>query len=512
MTDKSVATPFRYLLPLLYGALFVLFYASSYGDMLDWWGNPDYNYCSLVPLIAAYLLWERRQSLCLPSVSSLAGFVVAVFGIFLYLLGEMGGHLFSIHISSWIIFVGLLWMHFGWDKLRAIAFPVCILLAMFPLPNIVNTTITSGLKLISSNLGVKILQLSGVAVFQDGNIIDLGFTRMEVVEACSGLRYFFPLILVAILLAAHHRARFWQRFLLVLSAVPFSILTNALRIAAMGWLYPVMGNGIIEGFWHEFLGWVLFMFTIVFLLVEMRLLLWLVPMGAGQPPKNVFTVARQMPKQRAVLPMALVILVMLAGTATSTRTINFREQVPMVKPMSEFPMTIGEWQGKTTPLEQIYLDALNLTDYLQADYVNEQGRSVGVYVGYYASQTKGVSTHSPEVCLPGSGWIFKGSGLALVPVGEAETMAEVKRVVMEKNGVKMLMYYWYAQRGRVLNNPFQLKWFTFVDALTKQRTDGALVRLITTVHEREKPEDAEARLQGFVRQVGPQLNTYLPGK
>ncbi len=511
MTDKPVATPFRYLFPLLYGALFVLIYASSYKVMLQWWENPDYNYCSLVPVIAAYLLWERRQALRLPSVPSPLGVAVVGFGIFIYLLGELGGEFYAIYFSSWMMLVGVLWLHLGWEKLRAIAFPVAMLVAMFPFPNMINSTITLGLKLISSNLGVKILQLSGVAVFQEGNIIDLGFTRMEVVEACSGLRYFFPLLLVAILLAAHHKARLWQRALLVLSAIPFSVMTNGLRIAAMGWLYPIMGNDIIEGFWHEFLGWVLFMLTIVFLLVEMRLLLWVAPMATGQPPKNIFIAARKTPKSRAVLPLALAVLAMLAVTATAIRTVNFREQLPLVKPMAEFPMTIGEWQGKTSALEQIYLDALKLSDYLQADYVNGQGRSVSLYVAYNESQRKGQSSHSPATCLPGSGWIFKDSGTTSMPVGQDGAMVKVKRAFMEKNGARMLVYYWFPQRGRVLTNLFQLKWYTFVDALTKQRTDGALVRLITTVYEREKPEDAEARLQNFVRQVGPQLNTYLPG-
>lgn len=511
MTDKSVATPFRYLFPLLYGAFFVLFFTSSFQDMLKSWDTSDYNYCYLVPMIAGYLLWERRTALSLPSVPSLVGIIVVVSGIFLYLLGELGGHLFSINLSAWILLTGLLLVHLGWHKFRVIAFPVCMLAAMIPLPNVVNTTITSGMKLISSNLGVKILQLTGVAVFQEGNIIDLGFTRMEVVEACSGLRYFFPLILVAILLAAHHKARFWQRALLVLSAVPLSILTNSLRIAGMGWLYPFMGNAILEGFWHEFLGWALFMLTIIFLLGEMWLLLRLVPMAPVQPSPGIPLGSKSMPVPRSVFPLALIVLVMLVATATVTRTVNFREQLPLVKPFAEFPMLIGEWQGKTSPLEQKFLDALNLSDYLQADYMNNQGRSVGVYVGYYESQSKGESSHSPEVCLPGSGWIFKNSGIASAPVGQAGEMADVKRVIMEKSGVRMIMYYWYHQRGRILNNPFQLKWYTFVDALTKQRTDGALVRLITTVYEREKPEDAEARLQNFVRQVGPQLNTYLPG-
>lgn len=511
MSDQTAATPFRYILPMIYGVLFVLLFYSSYEDMLVWWESSDYNYCYLVPLIAGYLFWERRDALRLNSVPSLAGLIVVVFGIFLYLLGELGGHLFSVHISSWIIFVGLIWMHFGWDKLRAISFPVCILLAMFPLPSIVNTAITSKLKLFSSGLGAMILRGSGVAVFQDGNIIDLGFARMELVDACSGLRYFFPLVIVAILVAGLHRARYWQRILLVLSAAPISALSNALRIVAMGWLFPVLGQLILDGFWHELLGFVLFMFTILILLGELRLLLWLAPMGAEMPAQDDIDCARRMPRQRSMLPLAMAALGLLSVTAAVGRTIDFREQTPLAKPMSQFPMTIAEWQGMTSPLEQMYLDRLNLSDYLQASYVNKSGQTVGVYVGYYASQTKGVSSHSPEVCLPGSGWTFDDAGSALAAVGPAESMAEVRRVVMEKDGMKMLMYYWYAQRGRVLNNPFQLKWFNFVDALTKQRTDGALVRLITMVYEREKPEDAEARLQGFVRQIAPELNAHIPG-
>jgi exosortase D (VPLPA-CTERM-specific) len=516
MTDQPVTAISRYILPVLYGALFVLLFTASYQVMLEWWKNPDYNYCSLVPLIAGYLLWERRQALRLPSVPSPAGVMVVALGIFLYLLGELGGEFYTIYFSSWVMLVGVLWLHFGWKKLRAIAFPVLMLMAMFPFPDMVNKTLTLGLKLLSSNIGVKILQFSGVSVFQEGNIIDLGFTRMEVVEACSGLRYFFPLILVAILLAAHQKARFWQRALLVLSAVPFSVVTNSLRIAAMGWLYPVLGNDIIEGFWHEFLGWFLFMLTIGLFIVEMRILLWLAPVKpeteSEAPSSSRISTIRPEPRLRPVLPFALVALIILGATGTAVRAINFREQLPLVRPMAEFPMTLGEWQGKTSQLEQEYLEALKLSDYLLADYANGKGQTVSLYVAYNESQRKGQSSHSPATCLPGSGWIFKDSGLVSIPAGPDGTMAEVKRAFMEKDGVRMLVYYWFPQRGRVLNNLFQLKWYTFVDALTKQRTDGALVRLITTAYDREQPEDTEARLQGFIREVGPQLNNFLPGE
>lgn len=515
MTERIPAKAAQGLFPVLYGALFFLLFSSSYQTMFKVWESSDYNYCYIVPLLAGYLLWERRDSLEMPSSPSWAGIVCVVLGILLYLLGELGGEFYSIYLASWFMLTGVLWLHLGWPKLRAFAFPLSFLLAMFPFPTMVNNALTLKLKLISSTIGVKILQLSGVAVFQEGNIIDLGFSQLEVVEACSGLRYLFPLLLIAILLAAQHRARFWQRAMLVLSAVPLSIAINSLRIASMGWLYPLWGIDALEGFWHEAIGWLIFMASVGFLLGEIWLLVKLAPLAAplSLPADQASRQHPQPARPRPVWPLAVVALCLLGVTATATRGgINFREQVPLARPLAEFPMEIGEWQGNRSTMEQIYLDALKLSDYLQADYHNDQGRVVSLYVAYNESQRKGESSHSPASCLPGSGWIFKDSGTTSLPVGQDTAQAEVKRAFMEKNAAQMVVYYWFPQRGRVLTNLFQLKWYAFWDALTRQRTDGALVRLLTTVNSDEQPEEAEARLQAFARQVGPHLNIFLPGK
>jgi EpsI family protein len=134
---------------------------------------------------------------------------------------------------------------------------------------------------------------------------------------------------------------------------------------------------------------------------------------------------------------------------------------------------------------------------------------VNFYTAYYESQRKGEGTHSPETCLPGSGWLFREAGITHVPLGSG-TSIPVKRAFMEKSGQKELTYYWFAMRGRTLTSLYQVKFYTFWDALTRHRTDGALVRLITPVYEGEEMKDAEMRLQKFTKEIVPVLKAYIP--
>ena len=174
---------------------------------------------------------------------------------------------------------------------------------------------------------------------------------------------------------------------------------------------------------------------------------------------------------------------------------------------------MGEWIGDRKAMEQVFLDTLKLTDYSIVDYRDPKGKEINVYVAYNDRQTKGQSSHSPDSCLPGSGWEFHDSGTVVVPgTGGGGQPMRVKRALMEKNGVRQLSYYWFPQRGRILTSMYQLKAYAFWDALTRRRTDGALVRLITPVNESEQLSDAETRLQAFARDLVPVLDRFLPGK
>lgn len=485
--------------------------------MVKSWGKDDYSHCYLIPFIVGYLLWEKRETLLRSqSISSWIGLVPLCMGVVGYWIGELGGEYYTLYLSSWCILMGLCLLHMGWAKVKEMLFPLCLILTMFPLPSFFNNRITLGLKLISTSIGVKIMRLFGMTAFQDGNIIDLGFTQLQVVDACSGLRYLFPLIVLGILMAYFFRSRWWKKVLIVLSTIPITIFTNSLRIALTGILSQKFGTKAVEGFFHDFEGWLIFMVAFALLALEMLILAKLFPEPSvdsdmrgdveGTSSDSPSPFMEKGPGGRAVF---IVSVLLLSLTLILSRGVEFREAIPMSKSFDTFPMEIGKWQGIHQPMETIIIDALDLTDYIMVDYQDGKGHLINFYVAYYESQRKGESIHSPATCLRGSGWVFGQSGRSDISLGGDATLP-VNRAVISKGPYRQISYYWFPMRGRMLTNAFQMKWFNFWDALTQQRTDGALVRVIAPVGENENPAEAEARLQGFIREMVPVLGTFLP--
>ena len=505
------------------GLIYVFLLGGLYFSTLQWlinkdWARPDYSYGYLIPLIVAYLIWETRASLfSVPSRSSWKGLILFLPGICLFWLGELGGEFFTQYLSLWSIVVGLLWLNMGEKRVKEMLFPLVLALAMFPLPSFFNNRITLYLKLISTTIGVKIMRLFGMTAFQDGNIIDLGFTQLQVVDACSGLRYLFPLIVLGILMAYFFRSHWWKKGLIVLSTIPITIFTNSLRIALTGILSQKFGTKAVEGFFHDFEGWLIFMVAFALLALEMLILAKLFPEPSvdSDTERDVeiapsSSMAKGTGREvKLTQPQFLVSVLLLSLTLLLSRGVEFREAIPMTRSFDTFPMEIGKWQGIPQPMETIIIDALDLTDYIMVDYQDGKGHPINFYVAYYESQRKGESIHSPATCLRGSGWVFGQSGRSDIALGGGATLP-VNRAVISKGPFRQISYYWFPMRGRMLTNAFQMKWYNFWDALTRQRTDGALVRVIAPVGEDEKAEKAEARLQGFIREMLPVLETFLP--
>jgi exosortase D (VPLPA-CTERM-specific) len=508
--------PISWIRAASYACVLVLIYYSALKELYFQWSGEDYSYCWLIPFIVLYLVWEKRAALAaIPSRTSWAGLVPLCIGIFLFWLGELGGEYYTLYTSLWFVVIGLLYVHLGWEKIRSIGFALVFIFAMFPFPNLINFPLALKLRLISSQLGVRILQLNGMSAYREGNTIDLGFTQLQVIDACSGIRYLFPLMILALLLAYWFKGHMWKRVALFLSSIPMTIVINVFRIAATGMLYGNFGAAVAEGFFHSFSGWLTFMVAIPVFLLEIWILGKLPPrLISGTPypalPDSAVSHLKiQLISRPFFHPAFITALILLMATAVMSRTIDFREKIPIKKPLAELPAQIGEWNGVKERMEQQFMEGLQFSDYVIADYRNPAGRSVNFYTAYYESQRKGEAIHSPEACLPGSGWVFNQTGLAEIPVGNGQTI-RVNRAFMEKAGQKQLSYFWFAQRNRVLTNLYQVKVYTFWSALTKHRTDGALVRLITPIYGNEDAKEAEKRLQGFTQLMFPVLKSFIP--
>jgi len=204
--------------------------------------------------------------------------------------------------------------------------------------------------------------------------------------------------------------------------------------------------------------------------------------------------------------------VLVAAALVSLFFTERTEVLPQRESFASFPLTIEDWQGREQGLAPEILHRLKLEDYINADFSNSRtGDLVNFYVAYYASQRKGASAHSPASCIPAGGWEIKDFRTVLVPgIRPDGAGLPVNRVVISKGLSRQLVYYWFQERGRILTNEYLVKWYLLVDAVTRNRTDGALVRLVTPLAAGADPAEADALLAGFIRTIEPNLHGYIP--
>jgi len=489
--------------------------------MLKFWQEPEYSHGYLIPFISFYLLSVRLVLLeqANPEPSWL-GVGLVLTGLAGFLLGELSALYVVVQYSFVLTLWGLVLTQVGSRGIKVLWPVLVFLLFMVPLPRFIQWNLSNNLQLISSELGAGFLRLMTVPVFLEGNVIDLGIYKLQVVEACDGLRYLFPLMSFAMLCAMLFRGPVWQRVLLFVSSAPIAIVMNSFRIAVTGVLVNLYGIDAAEGFLHYFEGWVIFTACLLILFLEM----WALASLRGRRLDDVFDVALPdrtfLPRLGALLrpnlPLAAAAALITAAAIASFSIANRQEITPARTSLASFPLTIGEWRGQAAEISAGELDALKLTDYIIATYVRPgAAESVELYVAYYSSQRKGASIHSPKACLPGGGWVIDEFGQ--VPVkgaGASDNQGDsltVNRSLISLGEKRMLVYYWFQGRGRIITNEYLAKWFIFWDSLTRNRTDGALVRVITVVPDSSQVEAADQRLQEFILRAAPRLSYSIPG-
>jgi exosortase D (VPLPA-CTERM-specific) len=514
-----VATPKIWLFAFFAAALLgVTFYVGIREMVIVWNISEEFSYGYMIPFITLFLIWQKKNILeKIEFTGSWSGVLIVILGLIFFYLGSLSAIKTVIQYALVIVVVGLAISIMGWRGVKPILVPLLFLLFMIPLPSFFLNNLSSQLQLISSSLGVEITRLFGVSVHLEGNVVDLGSFKLQVVEACSGLRYLFPLMSLSFICAYIYQGAFWKRALIFLSSIPITVFMNSFRIGVIGVLVEYRGIAQAQGFLHDFEGWAIFMACFGIILVEMwilakvggekRALIDVFNLSFPEPlPENVEIKKRKLPRQYIVAGVCL------AATAISSHFLVTRAEVhPQRTNFASFPLKLGDWQGKRDTIEKIYLDELKLTDYILADFAKDKTNIINLYVAYYASQRAGESAHSPRSCIPGGGWRIQSiSPRTVEGVMVDGAPLTVNRLVIQKGDAKQLVYYWFQQRGRIITNEYLVKWYLFWDALTRNRTDGALVRLVTFIPPSGNIADADRQLTMFAEKTAGVLKDYIP--
>jgi exosortase D (VPLPA-CTERM-specific) len=505
---------------LLFAAAWVLLFfmfRDGLKEMERVWAEPEYSHAYLIPFLSLYVLSTRLGALRETQLAqSWFGVAIVVCGLVAYVAGEISALFIIVQYGFLITLWGLMVTVLGLRGSRVIWASLIFLVFLVPLPRFFQYSLSSGLQLVSSELGTAMLRLMGVRVFLEGNVIDLGTYKLQVVEACSGLRYLFPLMSFGFLCAILFRGPLWQRWTIFVSSLPITVVMNSFRIAVTGVLVNRFGTEAADGFLHYFEGWVIFTACLVLMFLEMALFARL----GRRKLDDVFDVHipelrdfRGWLAGRNVGAPLVAAVVLMAGGAVASLTIPDREEIiPQYASLGTFPLNIGNWQGKPRTIGEQELELLKLTEYAMISYQNVEDRGlVELYVAYYESQRKGTSAHSPRACLPGSGWVFEEFGQVDVPdILPDGAPVPVNRVLVSMGDERLLVYYWFMQRGRLITNEYLVKWYIFWDSITRRRTDGALVRLITPVSDVAAVPAAEAELRAFLAKAYPALYYHIP--
>ncbi|MBE7515401.1 MAG: EpsI family protein [Chloracidobacterium sp.] len=493
----------------------------------DLWNDENYSHGLLIPFVAAFILWRERGRLLSAAgePERAVGIGVVAAGLLLLLGGTVGAELFTQRIALIITIAGLVIYFFGRRILLPLTLPFALLLLAIPIPQIIFNRISFPLQLLASRIAVWLIRSAEVPTLRKGNIIDIlprGSTQtisLEVVEACSGIRSLMTLVTLALVLGYLTRRRekghlefgmfsgadLLRTLVLMAAAVPVAVITNAVRVAATGIGAYFYGIAATEGTIHEVSGVAVFVAALG-LIVGLN---WILKrfISFGAKPEAADSASRSRPL--SPVPVLTIAVVLLTGTAI-VNWFSFRaELTPPRAPLAQMPAALGDWRqrGDDFKFDAGVESILRTTDYVMREYSLPDGRIANIYVGYYATQRTGATYHSPQNCLPGAGWVLSSPEPVeiVTPAGRRFT---ANRYIVENGIYREVMIYWYQGRGRTAASEYVDKLNTVLDSVTRRRSDGAIVRVMTDVGSDEAASLAAA--SDLAARLADELPPFVP--
>ncbi len=498
-----------------------VYFQTGVGALLEAWTLPEYSHGPLIPILSGFLFLrhlKRVPILTGPVTDRGVGVIVILLAMVLGGIGRL------IQIDDFAAYALILWsgglilISFGWAQGKQFWPPVLHLIYMLPLPGVLYYGLSTWLQGVSSVLGVYFLDVLGVTVFLDGNIIDLGVYKLQVAEACSGLRYLFPILSFSYIFAVLYKGPMWHKAVLLISAAPITVFMNSVRIAMAGVVVDNYGIEYVEGLTHFMEGWVIFLVCVLLLFALARVMLMLHPqkLRLTEALDLDFDGMRpQLARLRLIQPSAALIAVTLVMTAGALVW-----QVIPPRPLAvvereafhAFPLQMGDWVSSMPQRLDAETAKILAADDYHAVTLQREGTAapVDLFTAWYQDQMEG-GTHSPTICLPSAGWEISGLEQIDAPADVAGGPFTLNRAYIQKGLDRMVVYYWYDQQGVRTASSYYAKLLMTVSKVQTGRSDGAIVRLITPIAADESDEMAEQRLKDALRAVVEPLPRFLPG-
>jgi len=275
----------------------------------------------------------------------------------------------------------------------------------------------------------------------------------------------------------------------------------------------VMGTGVLtfyygksatDGVWHDASGWLVYVVALALLIAANIILRRVLKGGARPSPSNVE------PKPWARKAGALPLLLALVVGGIAVNWFVSRGEIQVNRSMlSELPKTLGTWgqRGDEIKFGKDIEAVLKTTDYTMREYSAPDGRVANIYVGYYSTQRTGATYHSPQNCLPGAGWVMSDPNIVTITTASGRSF-NANRYLLKNGNYYEVMIYWYQGRGRIEASEYDDKVNTIIDSVTRRRTDGAMVRVMTSVGtDEDKAINAAYDLSA---RLAEQLPAYIP--
>ncbi|HEX8738504.1 MAG TPA: EpsI family protein [Pyrinomonadaceae bacterium] len=538
MSD-SAFNPKNFRKPLAIGAALAFLYALVLVKLgKDWWTDENYSHGLLVPLVIGFIVWldfdELKKASKNPSL--ICGVALILLSLLMLLAGTLGAELFMQRVSLCLMLVGTIVYFFGAKILKILLVPFALLVLAIPIPQIIFNKIAFPLQIWASQMAIWGIRIFEVPSVRKGNVIELlpqgaaQVVSLEVVEACSGIRSLMTLMTLALVLAYFTRAKkpsaeggwldcvkdfdFWRTLLLMFSAIPIAILTNAARVTSTGVLTFYYGKQAAEGLTHDASGWLVYLVALG-LLIAVNFVLKKAfsrqPSAASREETEIIDDTQSFsasPRRR--VSASLLVAVLICGGLFINWFERRGETAVERKSLSEIPAALGEWRQKGNDIrfsEQTE-SVLRTSDYVMRDYYLADGSRANLYIGYYASQRTGATYHSPQNCLPGAGWEMKNPSPVEIrtPRGKIFT---ANRYIIRNGDYAEVLIYWYEGRGRAVASEYTDKIYTVLDSVARRRSDGAMIRVMTPTSGAGDAESVQKAVD-LSAQIADRLSEFVP--